>query len=152
MIHRLACTSPLLLAFCGAAFAAPSFEVVSADFGVFEETKGSEIVFQPTQIVPLAVGQRYGWMIELRTQKRSLSVREEYVLPQRKAAEPDSQAGRNLHVPDLRRSQVSQRQLVPVDGQIVGEWSVGPGEPPGKRKLQVMIEGELSATFEFEMK
>lgn len=142
-----------LLAFSPLAGAA-DLEIVSAEFGLFEESRSSnEILFQPSKVVPLAIGQRYGWIIEVRTLKRTLAVREEYVLP--KAAsdkEPDSAVARNLHIPDLRRSQVSQRQLALVDGQIIGEWSIGPGEPPGKRRLQVIVEGQVAATFEYEVK
>lgn len=128
-------------------------EIVGAEFGLFEESKNEEIVFQPANVIPRAVGQRYGWIIEVRTLKRSLAVREEYVLPpSARQREPDNPVARNLHIPDLRRSQVSQRQLAPVDGQIVGEWSIGPDEPPGKRRLQVIVEGEPAATFDFEVK
>lgn len=132
---------------------AADFEIVGAEFGLFDEGQDDEILFQPAKVVPLAVGQRYGWIIEVRTLKRTLAVREEYVLP--KAAsdkEPDSAVAKNLHIPDLRRSQVSQRQLALVDGQIVGEWSIGPGEPPGKRRLQVIVEGQVAATFEYEVR
>lgn len=135
----------------GTAFAAPAVEIVAAEFGLFEKGRGDETVFQPATLVPLAVGQRYGWIIEVRTKKRSLAVREEYVLPGKADAVPDEPVAKNLHIPDLRRSQVSQRQLVPVDGQIVGEWSVGPEEPAGRRRLQVTVEGE-SVSFDFELK
>lgn len=153
MIRKTLLLASALGASLAAAAAPAGIEIVSAEFGLFQEGKGNEIVFQPSNIVPQAVGQRYGWIIELRTQKRSLAVREEYVLPKAASAkEPDSQVAKNLHIPDLRRSQVSQRQLVPVDGQIVGEWSIGPDEPAGKRRLQVIIEGEVGATFEYEVK
>lgn len=149
---RKALTIFFLLIGTGFASAA-DFEIIGAEFGLFEEGKGNEIVFQPSSYVPLAIGQRYGWIIEVRTLKRTLAVREEYVLP--KAASdkpPDSHVARNLHIPDLRRNQVSQRQLALVDGQIVGEWSIGPGEPPGKRRLQVTVEGQVAATFDYEVK
>lgn len=147
---RKAAALACLLAAAGAA-AAPEVEIVSAEFGLFEAGRGDETVFQPATVVPHAVGQRYGWIIELRTQKRSLAVREEYVLPGKADAVPDEPVAKNLHVPDLRRSQVSQRQLVPVDGQIVGEWSVGPDEPAGRRRLRVTVEGE-AASFDFEVR
>ncbi|MFC5302761.1 hypothetical protein [Azospira restricta] len=151
MIRTATALACLLAA--GAATAAPAVEILAAEFGLFAEGQGDEIVFQPAAVVPRAVGQRYGWIIELRTKKRSVAVREEYVLPEKPgAAAPDNPVAKNLHVPDLRRSQVSQRQLVPVDGQIVGEWSVGPDEPPGKRRLQVSVEGQPAATFDYEVK
>lgn len=150
MIRTAIALAGLLAA--GAAGAA-GIDIVSAEFGLFEEGRDNEVVFQPASVVPRAVGQRYGWIIEVNTLKRSLAVREEYVLPAAASAkEPDSQVARNLHIPDLRRSQVSQRQLVPVGGQIVGEWSVGPDEPAGKRRLRVIVEGEVAATFDYELK
>jgi hypothetical protein len=132
---------------------APGVEIVGAEFGLFQEGKGNEILFQSSNVVPKAVGQRYGWIIDVRTLKRSLAVSEEYVLPQSpKQKEPDTPVAKNLHIPDLRRSQVSQRQLAPVDGQIVGEWSIGPEEPAGKRRLRVVVEGQTAATFDFEVR
>ena len=49
------------------------------------------------------------------------------------------------------QSQVSLRELVPVDGLIYGEWVIGPGEPAGHRHLQVMIDGVPVADFEFDV-
>lgn len=132
---------------------AAGVDILSAEFGIFEETSGKEILFQPSAVVPRAIGQRYGWIIGVNTLKRTLAVREEYVLPSASNDKaPESAVARNLHIPDLRRNQVSLRQLAPVDGQIIGEWSIGPDEPAGKRRLQVVVEGETAATFDFEVK
>ncbi|MDR1936214.1 MAG: hypothetical protein LBS49_11665, partial [Candidatus Accumulibacter sp.] len=64
----------------------------------------------------------------------------------------ESAAGTKLVIPMERRSQVSQRQLVPVDGRIFGEWAIGPREPAGIRRLEVIVEGRVAATFEFEVR
>lgn len=142
--------SLLLSLACGVAFAV---EVVSAEFGIFDASDPQRVVFEPTRVVPHREGQRYGWMIELRGAKHSVSVREEYLLPSRATeARSDSAEGTKLVIPLERRSQVSQRQLVPVDGQIFGEWSIGPREPAGKRRLDVVVEGEVAASFEFEVR
>lgn len=133
--------------------AAADFAVVDAEFGIFADGRPDELVFAPTRIIPHREGQRYGWVIELRTAKRTLAVSEEYLLPAGdapgKAADPVSES---LNVPTPRRRQVSQRQLAPVDGRIFGEWSVGPHEPAGRRQLQVLIEGRPAASFEYEVK
>ena len=55
-------------------------------------------------------------------------------------------------LPLPRRHQVSQRQLVPVDGVIIGEWAIGPGEPAGQRHLQVIVEDQVGGSFEFEVR
>jgi hypothetical protein len=144
---------PLLLALPGLAWPAAPVAIISAEFGLFHDGAPNELVFEPTSVVPRRPGQRYGWIITVRTGKRTLTVREEYLLPEAAANKvPDSQVARNLHIPDLRRSQVSQRQLVPVDDQIFGEWSIGPDEPPGHRRLQVIVEGEVAASFEYDVK
>ena len=134
-------------------FNAPAVEIVAAEFGVFDASDPQRVVFEQTQVIPHREGQRYGWMIELRGVKRSVSVREEYLLPSF-AIEQRTEAadGVKLVLPLERRNQVSQRQLVPVDGRIYGEWSIGPQEPAGARQLDVVVEGQVAASFPFEVK
>ena len=139
----------------GMASAAPPVaapvEIIRAEFGVFDASDPNQLLFVPTLVVPHRVGQRYGWIIELGTARRTVSVREEYLLPNtaKPATDPLSES---LYVPLQRRNQVSQRQLVPVDGKIYGEWAVGPSEPAGHRHLQVVIEDQVAASFEFDVK
>ena len=131
----------------------PPVEIVSAEFGIFDASNPRELVFEPTSVVPHRTGQRYGWIIEVRTKKRSLSVREEYLIPLDPARKTGTDSsGRSIEIPLERRNQVSQRQLVPVDGKIIGEWAVGPEEPAGRRHLQVVIEGVEAAGFEYEVR
>ena len=139
----------------GVSFAAgsvpPSIEVARAEFGLFDASgDATEIAFAPSKRVPLRVGQRYGWVIELAKAPRTLSVREEYVQPiaAQPAADPVSES---LNVPLQRRNMVSQRHLAPIDGRIYGEWSVGANEPAGHRRLDVVIEGRVAASFEFDV-
>lgn len=131
-------------------------KVVSAEFGIFDASNPRELVFEPTVVVPHRQGQRYGWIIEVHTSKSSLSVREEYLLPNAqnpsKAEQVTDSLSESLSIPAQRRNQVSQRQLVPVDSKIYGEWAVGPNEPAGHRHLQVIIEGQVAASFEYDVK
>ena len=128
-------------------------EIVSAEFGIFDASDSRELAFGPTRVVPHRKGQRYGWVIELRTTQRSLSVREEYLLPNPvKTPKSNDPIVADLEMPLYRHNQISQRQLVPVDGKIYGEWEVGPGEPAGHRHLQVVIEDQVTASFEFDVK
>lgn len=129
-------------------------EIVSAEFGIFDASEPRELLFEPSAIVPHRQGQRYGWVIEVRTTRRSLSVSEEYLLPNNPKNVTHSVGDSTVvfESSHYRRNQVSQRQLVPVEGRIYGEWAVGPGEPAGRRHLQVVIEGQVAAGFEFEVK
>lgn len=146
----------LLLALAGAPVgAAPQdapVEIVGAEFGLFDTANPRELAFAPTTVVPHREGQRYGWVIEVRTRKRSLSVREEYLLPTAATAAGTTLTPSGGTIPLPRRNQVSQRQLVPVGGRIYGEWAIGPGEPPGHRHLQVIVEGQVAGSFEYEVK
>ena len=137
----------------GAAESPTNIKVVSAEFGTFDSSKPDEIGFLPTRVVPHRVGQRYGWVIDLGERRRSVSVREEYIVPN-KAAVKQTSDDRGLHIdiPMERHNQVSQRQLVPVDGQILGQWEIGPNEPAGRRHLRVVVEEQTAADFEYEVK
>jgi len=128
--------------------------IVNTEFGLFDDRNPRELVFEPGDVVPHQVGQRYGWIIEVRTTKRSLSVSEEYLLPSAAPTHPPAanSSAEVWNIPQARRNQVSQRQLVPVDGKIYGEWAIGPNEPAGHRHLQVLIEGQVAASFEYDVK
>lgn len=130
----------------------PAFEVINAEFGVFDVSNAKNTVFTPTRVVPHRQDQRYGWVIELRSRKRSLSVREEYLLPNPPRAKNSDELSESLNIETPRHNQISQRQLVPVDGKIYGEWAIGSSEPAGHRQLQVVIENEVAASFEFDVK
>ena len=130
----------------------PEVEIIAGEFGLFDASDPQRVVFQEAHVVPLRKGQRYGWMIEVRTKKRALSVREEYLLPG-SASEQFSETpeGTKQVIPLKRHSQISQRQLVPVDGRVFGEWSVGPQEPAGQRQMNVIVEDQV-VSFEFEVR
>jgi len=140
-----------LLFFIAVSTQAQSVTILGAEFGIFDSGKPGELVFEPTLVVPHQQGQRYGWTIELRTTKRSVSVREEYLIAPVDRFKEEV-GGKHLTIPHERRNQVSQRQLVPVAGRIYGEWAIGPQEPPGKRRLQVLVEDSPPVVFEYEVR
>lgn len=144
----------LTLASAQAAEPKPAIGIVSAEFGLFDASDPKTVVFEPTDVVPFREGQRYGWIISLHTKLQSVAVREEYLLPTAatEAGSPLTPVEGKLTQPLPRRHQVSQRQLRPQAGQIIGEWAIGPGEPAGKRHLQVIVEGVLAGSFEFEVR
>jgi len=131
--------------------AAPAVEILGAEFGLFDASDARSVVFEPASVVPHRDGQRYGWIIRLKTRLRSVAVREEYLLPTAASEAGPTLGARGGTIPLPRRHQVSQRQLVPVDGVIIGEWAIGAGEPAGRRHLQVIVENQLAGSFEFEV-
>ncbi len=129
---------------------AAEVKIVKAEFGLFEPGEPGEVMFSPTLTVPRKDGQRYGWVIEVGTDQRSLLVREEYLHPA-KAPVVKTTKDDTLIFPNPRRHQVSERRLVPVGGRIYGEWAVGPNEPAGERHLQVVIDGAPDTRFDYRV-
>jgi hypothetical protein len=120
-----------------------ALEVVQAEFGVFDASDPQRMVFSRTSVIPLREGQRYGWVIQLAGAKSSVSVYEEYLSP--------NQAGDDLQIPLEKRTLLGQRRLAPIDGQIFGEWTVSARDTSGTRTLEVFVEGQSAARFEFEL-
>lgn len=148
----------LMLCLLGSAFGASSTfaatEIVAAEFGLFDAGQPGELVFTPSERIPLKTGQRYGWVIEVRTSQRSLMVREEYLLPSKAPIYAPAEGTRldaALTIQDTRRHQVSERRLVPVDGKIFGEWAIGENEPAGTRSLMVIVEGAAETRFDYQV-
>ncbi len=140
-------------------FAAPQsptiapVEIVNVAFGIFDDSTPGELHLDPTDIIPRKAGQRFGWVMEVRTAQHSLAVREEYLQPGLPRIEAATDASsESLNIPNERHIQAGQRQLVPVNGKIYGIWVVGPNEPAGHRLLHVVIEEKLGASFEYEVK
>lgn len=130
-------------------------DIIAAQFGIFDASTPGELSFEATNLIPRITGQRYGWIIEVKTTKRHISVREEYAfaLPDKKnTPEEKDEFLDSFRQPPQRRNQVSERQLTPVEGQIYGEWFIGQNEPAGHRRLLVYVEGKLAATFEYDVK
>ena len=131
----------------GASFAATPVDIVSAEFGVFTSDEDEGRVFAPGELIPLVPGQRYGWVLEVRSPRRSVSVREEALL-----AAPPVKADDQETISFERRRLLGQRQLVPVGGRIFGEWTVGPDDRPGPRRLRVTVEEQSSVDFAYELR
>jgi len=151
---------PLLFAlfFCYPAFAiiplniksdlAADYEVVSADFGLFNTIESNQPLFIPTTKVPLKPSQGYGWIIALRTNKSKIKWREEFTLPaspERWSPEAD---GIQTISPDGKVS-VVERETSPRHGMIYNAWLVAPGDPKGLYKIRVFIDNKLVKEFQF---
>ena len=56
----------------GSVGAAKGYEIVSAEFGLFNSTSASAADFLPTAVVPLEPHQGYGWVMLLNTAKPTI--------------------------------------------------------------------------------
>ena len=117
-----------------AAIAAP-FEVVSAEFGLFNALETGRPPFIATPLVPLVVDQSYGWVIVLRTSAKTVRWREEFI----RAMSDDA------------RPTITEREVTLHNSVIFNSRSVAAGDPTGTYRVRVSIEGRLVRTFEFRL-
>src|SRR4051812_42746425 len=58
----------------------PKVEVLQAEFGRFNRMADGEIVFSETNVIPLKVGQGYGWAMRLKTNQEKVKYIEQFNL------------------------------------------------------------------------
>lgn len=114
--------------------AAP-FEIVSAEFGLFNALETGRPPFIATPLVPLVVDQSYGWVIVLKTSAKTVRWREEFIRA----------------TSDEARATITEREVTLHNGVIFNSWSVAAGDPTGTYRMRVTIEGQLVRTFEFRV-
>ena len=135
-----------------AAPAVPDVEVVKTEFGIFEDDGSDQLGFGATSEIPFAIGQPYGWLIEVKTTKKSLAVREETLMPRDTPAAPGSNDS-DIGIPANPESGLSfnERRVPVTDGMIFGERRIGQADKPGSYRLRVYIERKLTATFDYQV-
>lgn len=128
-----------------------TYEVVKAEFGLFNRTPDGEGEFVPTRQVPLIADQAYGWIVVLRTDKPKLRWREEFELPTRPDSWGPPDIGGRRRISADGRVAISERRVSPLKGLIFNTWAVAPGDPPGTYRIRVYVEGRLVESFEFQV-
>jgi len=113
-----------------AAHAEARTSIVAADFGVFDDAKGT---FTPTRTVSRGGKADFGWMMLLDTPKDQVRYREEVTGPAGAA-------------PTVR-----ERTVAPDEGVILNAWSAGKNDPIGRYVVRVLVEGQVEKTFIFDV-
>jgi hypothetical protein len=123
--------------------------VSKAEFGLKRvDTKGNITIFQTTK-VPLQEGNAYGWRIKLKDYQGEVKWREVLRLP--KPPETwGTDSGEDFSISADGTTSVTRRTQAAPDGVIDNFWTIAPGDPVGKYKIEVYIDDRLISTFEFE--
>jgi hypothetical protein len=135
-----------------AAPAEPDIAIIKTEFGIFEEDGSDQLGFGATSEIPFAIGQPYGWLIEVKTTKKSLAVREEILIPRDTPAAPGSNDS-DIGIPASRESLLgfNERRVPVSDGMIFGERRIRQVDKPGTYRLRVYVERKLTATFDYSI-
>jgi len=129
---------------------AKQITVINAEFGLKRvDSKGNITIFQTTR-VPLQEGNAYGWRIKLKDYQSEVKWREVLRLP--KPPETWGTAnGEDFSISADGTTSVTRRTESPQNGVIENFWTIAPGDPVGKHKIEVYIDDRLIGTFEFEL-
>jgi|HubBroStandDraft_6_1064221.scaffolds.fasta_scaffold889084_2 hypothetical protein len=129
--------------------AASEVEIDRAEFGLFKDAT-RQADFTQTDVVPLVIGQFYGWRIFLKTSDKTVRVREEFELPTAPKTWGNATPGQTVS-PDRTISTIDRYEPV-VGGLIERRWGVAQGDPAGAYTIRVVVEGSPAVTFQFTVK
>ncbi|MEH2096247.1 hypothetical protein [Nostoc sp.] len=124
--------------------------VSNAEFGLKRvDTKGNVTIFRTTR-VPLQQGNAYGWRIKLKDHQGEVKWREVLHLP--KPPETwGTDNGEDFSISADGTTSITRRTQSAPDGVIGNFWTIAPGDPLGKYRIDVYIDDRLIGTFEFEV-
>ena len=151
LIVFVACCPVIATASNGAVGSPSGYEVVRAEFGIFNQPNSGKPAFVPATVVPLTPNQGYGWIMLLRTTKPKIRWREEFTLPVKPNTWGDPEPLGTRSVSTDGRTSVTEREVSPDRGLIFNTWAVAPGDPKGRYVIRIFVEGSLVKVFEFDV-
>lgn len=129
---------------------AKQITVSNTEFGLKRvDSKGNVTIFQTTR-VPLQEGNIYGWRIKLKNYQGEVKWREVLYLP--KPPETwGTDNGEDFSISADGKTSVTRRTQSAPEGVIENFWTIAPGDPVGKHRIEVYIDNRLIGTFQFEV-
>jgi hypothetical protein len=124
--------------------------VSNTEFGLKRvDSKGNVTILRTTK-VPLQQGNAYGWRIKLKDYQGEVKWREVLRLPKPPVTWGTDKGEDFSMLPDGMTSVTRRTQSAP-EGVIENFWTITPGDPLGKHRIEVYIDDRLISTFEFEL-
>jgi hypothetical protein len=124
--------------------------VSKAEFGVVRIDSKGKVTLIPTTRVPYEEGKRYGWRIHLKEYQGTLTWQEILKLP--KVPETwGTENGETFSVSPSGKEGVTKRTELIQNGVIENFWTIAPGDPIGKHKIDINVGDRSIASFEFEV-
>jgi hypothetical protein len=124
--------------------------VTKTEFGVFRRSRKGKMTFIPTTNVPLLDGYSYGWRIHFKKYKGKVTWREILQLP--KVPETwGTQNGENFSLSPDGSAAITSRTDYVENSMIQNTWAITTGDPLGKHRIDVFIDGRRVARFNFDV-
>ncbi|MDZ8186177.1 MAG: hypothetical protein RMX96_15150 [Nostoc sp. ChiSLP02] len=124
--------------------------ISNAEFGLKRvDAKGNVTILQ-TKTVPLQEGIAYGWRMKLKDYQGEVKWREVLRLP-KPPQTWGTDNGEDFSISADGTTSTTRRTESAPDGTIENFWTIAPGDPLGKYKIEVYVNDRLINTFEFEV-
>ncbi|MEH2192806.1 MAG: hypothetical protein V7K98_09205 [Nostoc sp.] len=124
--------------------------VSNSEFGLKRIDSEGNVRILRTIRVPLQQGNVYGWRIKLKDYQGEVKWREVLHLP--KPPETwGTDNGEDFSISADGTTSITRRTQPAPDGVIENFWTIAPGDPVGKYRIEVYIDDRLIGTFEFEV-
>lgn len=117
-------------------------ELSAAVFGIYDELSD----FTATEVVPLRVGQEFGWRLALDDDGLH-RWREVLITPEA----PREWIGSDLTISGCGRVGVTDRTEVAHGGLLEHTWTVTEGDPAGPHEIHLYLDDELVNVFRFSV-
>ncbi len=118
------------------AAATASVQVLAADFGLL----GDGDALTKTTLVPLVIGQTYGWRVKLKTNRTTIKWREEFTTPTAPASWGNLAETQTISA-DQRVSVIEGESTLDASKTFSKGWAVHAGDPQGRHTIRLTIEG-----------
>lgn len=125
--------------------------LLSAEFGLLEESPDGTIVIKAADTIPFKEGQAYGWRLRFRTQREGVALREELQLPAKPKNWETPDAGQKFKISPDGRTGTTEVDALLDGGMLMNAWKIAEGDPTGDHVLRLYIEGKLVRTFKFKV-
>lgn len=124
--------------------------VSNTEFGLKRvDSKGNVTILRTTR-VPLQEGNAYGWRIKLKDYQGEVKWREVLRLP-KPPVTWGTDKGEDFSMSGDGMTSVTRRTQSAPEGVIENFWTITPGDPLGKHRIEVYIDDRLISIFEFEI-
>jgi hypothetical protein len=130
---------------------APGLVLVSAEFGLIEQSPDGAVIIKAADTIPLTTGQAYGWRLRFRTQREGAALREELELPIAPKVWNSPLSGQGFKVSPDGRTGITELDAEFNEGVLMNAWQVADGDPTGDHVLRLYVEGKLVRTFKFKV-
>lgn len=127
-----------------------SIEVTQAAFGLFPSEESGRTKFVSSTKIPFVVGESYGWVLTVKTSRKTVKYRDELTLP-KPITQWGQPTGAEQMVASDGKSAVAEREASVENGQIHGGWGIADSDPRGRYVSKVTLEDGQTLVFEFDV-